>query len=234
MTKAELKTKYHKMTYAELVSEIKAAIGSLRDAQEKSIEILYYMKIFNRWNDEPMYKRTTWATWLMSEFNMREQTFRDNLLAWQHYPDVSRRYTPGLVPSIVRKCGSDNVPRVIKQLAAVEAAQKHPLKYEQIEAVIDKNRKPTLLPKRRIDVRDLQDKATQTEDRLREVTKAVVSKDEQISKLKATVRMLQAEKQGLIEENDALRKRVAELLATLIPMGNLAQQDQERNQSLSA
>ena len=214
--KKQLKSKYAGKSYEELVNQIHIEMGNLRKSQQKATEILYYMRLFGRWMDDPRYKKTVWGDWLMAEFNMRPSTFESNRYAWMSFPKESKKYGPGLPVAVKTKCGDRKVPIVLKAVEKREAAKKRPLKHEEIQKIIEQHQMPPVEKPPKPDLKLLETKAIQAEQETAKANKAIESKDEQIAKLKATVARLQhelAEKDHELAEKDKLLAMFAPIAA---------------------
>ena len=205
MTRDELKIKYGGLSYADLVSKIKKAQVLSKESQREMTEILCHMKVEHRWNDPPKYKKTTWRDWLMAEFNMLENTFDRNRLAWINYAEISEKYNAGLVPSIQHKCGAEKISTVLKAIDNAQKGKKIPLKREELQKFIDAEAKPKTEPPPRI---EWQEKYENERKINHDLLTENVSLKGQVEKLKNTVKELAGNLAAIHEERERQIKEI--------------------------
>lgn len=206
----ELKKKYDNQPIKTIEKEAKSTQGQAKDVYSNFIEILFYLERTQRFKENHVYKKSNFQQYLSFEYGIRFTTYHEARLAYGNFPEFSKKYTPQLVNAIKAKCGAEKLPGVIKEIEAKDADLKKPLPREGIQAIIDKNKKPEKPPVPKVDVKALEDKATTAQESAMKLEKVVLTKDEQITKLKATVKRQAVE----IAEKD---RRIAELEAMAIP-----------------
>ena len=207
----ELKTIYNGKKVNDIESEAKTNQGKSKKFYVQFLESLFYLERSGRYTENPKYKKSRFEQYISFEYGIHHQTYMDHRQAYQVYPDITFRHSPNLFALAKKKCGAKNVPVVFKEVKEKEQSLKRPIRKEEIQAIIINHAKPVRPPVPKPDVIQLQDKVKQTKEALKAVEKVVLTKDEQITKLKATVKRLQ-------EENDRLRKENEELTAMLAPI----------------
>lgn len=70
---------------------------------------------------------------------MRENTYREMMLAFELYPVEVEKYGGGLVAKVLRKCGSTKQKQVFKEIEAAATKLKTPIKLGKIENIIRKH-----------------------------------------------------------------------------------------------
>jgi len=200
----ELKAEYDSKSITEIEQEAKKTQGKAKEIHAEFIEILFYMERTGRYKENALYKNTGFPQYIEFQFGIRWATYHETRLALGNFPDFSKKYSPALVTSIKSKCGAKKTPAVIKQIEAKQAKRKTPLVREEIQEIVDKYRKPVVV-RPKPDIRLLKDQAIVAEQTVKEQGKVILTKDEQIVKLKATVKRLTAENAALRKENDELK-----------------------------
>ena len=182
MTKQELEKKYE----GKKIGEIEAEIGKNQDlsfdAQKRMTLALSYLRITNRYKENPQYKNSTFETYLKGQFNMRLGTFLEKERAIIRFPEEAKKYGIGLVAKVKRVVGAKKESAVFKEIK--ESQGKLPIKQAKIEAIIQKyapakeKKAPAVNWKMKYDLEVLAHMETKT---------ALQTAKAQIEKLKATV-----------------------------------------------
>jgi len=201
----QLKAKYDSQPIKAIEKEAKTTQVQAKDVYGNFVEILFYLERTQRFKENPLYKKSTFNGYLSFEYGLLYNSYHEKRLAMSNFPEFSKKYTPQLYSAIKKKCGSDKVAGVVKEIEAKDAKLKRPLDRAGIQEIIDKNRKPVKPKAEKPDVKMLQDKVITFQESSKKLEKVVMTKDEQITKLKATVKRLTDENEALRRENDELR-----------------------------
>ena len=210
----ELKAKYDKMKVAKIEQEAKNTQGEAKDLYVALIEILFYLERSGRYAENPKYKKSKFEQYVVFEFGIHHKTYTNHRKAYLVNPDIATRHSPNLYALTQKKCGESKVPTVFKEIQKKEQTLKRPIRKDEIQTIINKYAKPVTPKPKTPDVLEWQDKAIKAQETLKVVEKEAMSKDQQITKLKAAVVRLQ-------KENDDLRKERDELLNVMAPLAGI-------------
>lgn len=140
MIKEELKKKYD----GKLIDVLETQAGECRLLSRKNdrefIEILYYLKVTNRYKENKRYCKETFYSYIKDRFSLLKGTFEEKRKVYGDYPDEAGIYGPGLVAKTLKVCGSQNVKEVFTQICKAEENRKTPLSRERIDSIIEQNR----------------------------------------------------------------------------------------------
>uniref|UniRef100_A0A6H1Z9P6 Uncharacterized protein n=1 Tax=viral metagenome TaxID=1070528 RepID=A0A6H1Z9P6_9ZZZZ len=210
MTKKELKEMFGNMTTTRLLEKAHSYRGYMIGGQEKLTYVLCYLKMAGKFREIPRFKKSTWDDFLIAEFNIRPRTYQRWELAWFMFPEVSKKYNPGLAPSIQRKCGTAKIKEVMKEIDIKESEVKKPLQNFQIQEIVDKYRKPEVERPTRPAVVELQEQRDRNGKTIIDLTTVQEKQNQQITKLKEAVRATKEKEdeeiKKLKEENVKLRE----------------------------
>lgn len=181
-TREQLKQQYDGKAIGDIERLIKESRSTSFAAQREATLALSYLKMSGRFKENPQYKKSSFETYLMGQYNMRMGTFIENERAVIHYPKVAERYGIGLVAKVRRKCGAKAESAVFKEIAASQG--KGPIKQAKIETIIAKHSpapavKPPLV--------DWHAKYEAEATEHAETRRLLVEAKDQIERLKATV-----------------------------------------------
>jgi len=109
------------------------------------------------------------------------------------FPEVSKKYNPGLAPSIQRKCGTGKIKEIMKEIDIKESEVKKPLQNFQIQEIVDRYRKPEVEKPVRLDMVELQEQRDRNGKTIIDLTKAQESRDERIVKLTEAIKVRDVE-----------------------------------------
>ena len=184
MTREELRQRYDVMKIGEIESEIKEKHGLSFAAQKEVIYALSYLRASGRYKENPQYRKSSFETYILGQYNMKVGTFLENERAVLHYPEVAEKYGIGLVAKVHRKCGVKKAAQVFREIKEVQGSLKTPIKRAKIESVIEKHSAPLKPKVPAIDWRERYEReAAAHMDTKRELKEARA----QIERLKATV-----------------------------------------------
>lgn len=112
----QLKEKYD----AKQIDEIEALAKNANELQEMQhkefIGALFYLENTKRFKENPTYKAATFAEYTIGFYGLSVQTYNHYRFAYFRYPAESEKYGPGTIMNIVKKCGGEMVPTVIKAI----------------------------------------------------------------------------------------------------------------------
>lgn len=206
MTKQELKKKYEEKKIGEIEAEIGKNQSLSFDAQKRMVLALSYLRMTNRYKENPQYKNSSFTTYLQGQFNMRMGTFMEKERAIIRFPEEAKKYGIGLVAKVHRVVSAKNEKAVFKEIR--ESQGKLPIKQAKIEAIIQKYapvkepKAPTVDWKMKYDMEVLAHMETKT---------ALKTAKAQIEKLKATV----VELRPLRDMKEAMMPFVTQVMGTV-------------------
>lgn len=221
MTEQQLKQRLSKQfgTHAvqDIEAEIKKTSKKVDSAARALTERLYYLEFSLRFKENPKHKRSSFQTYLETEFGIRHQQYKMWRLIFTRFSEQAEEVGIGTAQSIIRKCGIKNaddgftyvidhirqnpqtrqheIPKLIDSAPVVQAAQQA----KQSKAKMKATAKTTTPPVKPDIVRE--------RDELLE----------QNAKLKATVEVLKTENAALKAELDTLRKSAIKARQELAP-----------------
>jgi len=107
-----------------LKKDIKISIESSLESRKNATFALYHLKTSGRFKENPLYKKSSFASYLEGVYNIREGSFNESVRAFLTFPKESVKYGVGLVSKIHRKCGSSKEKQVLKEIKEKEKALK--------------------------------------------------------------------------------------------------------------
>ena len=190
-TKEKVVSEFDSVPLAELETQAKTLAVSSMDYQFKMYEILVYIKDGKRWMENPLYKRSSFWQYLDDIFTIREQTYRENVLAMQKHPEFAKQYGVGLVSKVRRECGALRVSKVHTAIEDESAKRKKPLTRLNIAKIIEKHTDVKKKIKKVInDWKSMYEVECAAHDNTKESLRAALATvcdlEEQIEKLKVT------------------------------------------------
>jgi hypothetical protein len=189
-TYEELQKIYDKKKVSQIEAEAKETQGKSKDIYVVFLETLFYLERSHRFRENPTYTKSSFETYIQAEYGMSHRAYLDHRQAYAIHPDIAFRHSPALFASAKKKCGAEKVGHVFKEVQKKERTLNRPIRVDEIKAIIHQNAKPTKPAAPKPDITTLQvqvEKTQQVEQELKAVEKTVLSKDEQIEKLKAAV-----------------------------------------------
>jgi len=198
MTKEEIIKRYKGKSIGEIEAEISANRNNSAEAQQKMVYGLCALKYSGRWKENPVYKTSSFETYLMGMWSIRSGTFRDWEHAYLHFPEEAKRYGTGVVAKARRECGAVKEKRVLSEINALQKERKQPITRQAIDKVIEKYTPPKAEKQSKPDAAwwemkyNEEAKAHHDEIKAHNETKQELKEArEQIERLKATVLELQ-------------------------------------------
>jgi len=132
-----LKQKFDSLSIDKIETDAQLLRSSMLDSQENLYEILYYLKFTYRFRENKQYKKANWTNYLQEIFGISELQFHNNINAWFQFPKEAKELGPGLITTIRKKCGLENVKPVVNKIMVLKE-RTHP----KIMDIIEKNRSP--------------------------------------------------------------------------------------------
>jgi len=200
---------YEKKTIVEIEKDIKTSIESSLESRKDVTFALYHLKTSGRFKENPLYKKSSFASYLEGVYNIREGSFNESVRAFLTFPKESVKYGVGLVSKIHRKCGSSKEKQVLKEIKEKEKSLKTPIKRGQIAKIITQHAKPS--PPAKPAYKSLYENELRMhqvlKERYHDVSTELVAAKEQIEKLKKTIIGLRAIADA-VNEYDGMREPV--------------------------
>ncbi len=180
--------KYDGITITELEAKVEQFRTQSRENQKEMYECLEYLRLSNRFKENPRYKKATFWVYLEDRFTIRENTYRENMRAFSKFPEYSCEYGVGMVAKVDRECGGMRVEKVFSEIQREAAIHKTPLSRAKMGDIIQKNRLTRKIEKKITDWKSMyvHEKAAhdQTKAALRTAVRKVEELNEQIAKLR--------------------------------------------------
>ena len=184
MTKQQLKKMYDGKKIGEIEAEARKNHGLSTEAQGRMIEALSYLRMSGRHKENPKHKNSSFWSYLMDQFNMREKTFREMERAFTYFPEETKLYSVGMVAKVRRNCGAKKEKAVFAEIAKAQGKLKTPIKREKIKAIIQAN---SPVEKKKDPVIDWRGRYVAEVEAHSETKNQLSAAREQIEKLKKTV-----------------------------------------------
>ena len=184
MIKEALKQRYDGKKIGEIEGEIKTNHNLSIEGQREMTFALTYLRITGRYKENPLYRESSFAAYLIGQYNMREATFMERERAFLHFYDETKRYGVGLVAKVHRLCGAKKEAVVFKAIKKAEDALQTPIKQEKIESIIIAHAPP---PKEKPIRVDWEEKYNREYAAHQETKHQLLEAKDQIEKLKKTV-----------------------------------------------
>ena len=188
----KLKGKYDAKNIVEIEAECTGHIDKYAKNRMNFILTLYYLDRTNRYKDNPIYKNSTFESYIKSKFNLRYSTYDKERFAFISCPEATAKWGAGLIGKIKDKCGAGNVIEVINKIEAI----KNPT-HERIDTVISQFAKKQKPNKVKMSARDYEHENARQGKTIAEYIQIIKEKDEQVERLKLTVASLRAENEDL-------------------------------------
>jgi predicted nucleic acid-binding Zn-ribbon protein len=199
--------KYDKLSIGEIEERIEKSFLQSRQSQKEMYEMLYYLYTTKRFKENPRYKKVSFDTYLQDNFNIRMNTFRENVRAFTNYSDFAVEYGAGLVTKIANICGAKKISKVISEIEKEEKTHKNGLNRAVIENIIQKNATPKI-EKQVTDWKAMYEAEAAAHEATKQALRVAVTK---VKELQDQVRKLKVTAQGVIhtrEHKPAMRPAV--------------------------
>lgn len=175
---------------------IDMCIRDKRYLEKNIIEILIYLKTSGRYKENHRYERSSFYQYIEDRFNIRKNTYMEMQIAFCKFPVETIEYGVGLVCKVRRLCGPVKSANVFKLIKDTETYLNKEIKREWIEKIIQKH---AIVPKKesadKVDWKALYEaecaRHEKTKLMLKEANRLIIEKNEQIKKLKNTIKKLQ-------------------------------------------
>jgi len=194
----KLKKKYDEKKINDIEGDVEHFKKHHVSAQKAMVEVLHYLEVTERYKENPSYKASPFDVYINDRFCIRKTTYMDMRIAFHNFREESLKYGPGLVSSIKKKCGAENMRTVLDEIKTADSKTKKPISRKKIQDVMDKYRKePVVKQTPVIETVDWKAKY-ETEKAARIATeKELETAKEQIARLKATVLRLRSAQQAI-------------------------------------
>ena len=198
------KEDYDKMTIGDIEAEIKFHHSNSVEEKKKFIFGLQYLKHTGRFRENPVYKKSSFANYLLGEYNMRINSFEESARAFSKYPEESEKYGVGMIAKIRRQCGVKKEKEVIEEIKKTDNQIKARIRRDKIDEIIKRNSKK--IPPQKATYKELymteKYMHERTLERYRDVLQQLKEANAQIQKLKTTIISLRSNEFNSLEEND--------------------------------
>lgn len=190
MNKDELKKKYEGKTIAELESDIRSNMSLSREAQVEMIESLMYLKVTQRFKENPRYKNSSFKIYLEDNFGIREGTFMEQSRAIGLFRDEVLKHGIGLVAKTVSWCGKVKALEAFSEINKIPLVKQKGVPRAKIEQIIQSHKDPRRIVKEHTDWHSMylaeQTEHNATKEKLRAAQKKIFDLEAQVVKLKNT------------------------------------------------
>ena len=224
--KEELKNRYREKKLSVIESFALQYRDQSIELRKDFIMALYYLQFTRRFRENPAYKKESFEAYVNDIFHLRIGTFNQERWAFIKHESSSIKHGPGLITKIKKVCGSLNVKKVIDKIEDAESKRKTPLPRNKKEAIILNHAlpvkdKPYKEPKGVVEA-----KLQKAEKTIQENGKIKIEKDDQIVKLKATVRALKVENAKLKAEVEKFKAKEREFVNILSPLSDFMEREE--------
>lgn len=199
MTKKQKKEpgKYDGMTLIVLETKIDELHLLSKESQKDMYEILDYLRTSGRYKENEMYARSNFWKYIEDRFSILEGTFRQNKDIFEKHPETAVKYGQGLIAKIRRKCGKEKTKTVLDQIEKKEKSLKKRILRNQIEEIIETNKKPENPDKIKTTISDWKSMYhrectlhEKTKESLRDAMSEIAELHDQVKKLKKSAKKI--------------------------------------------
>jgi hypothetical protein len=187
-----LKMKYDTVSIENLEEICKRFTTKAADYRSEFILSLYYLERTKRYKENPIYTKSSFEIYINNLFNLRYSTYKKERFAFISFPDLAKKWGPGLIDKIRHKCGAGKVVDVVNLIELQPN-----INHNQIEKIIKDNSKPIDLNKtnkqNKMSLKELEKENIKNTKTIAEYIKTIWEKDAQIAKLIMTVQRLTSE-----------------------------------------
>jgi len=189
-----LQKKYDEKRITEIEKDVEHFKKHANSAEKSMVETLHYLETTERFKENASYKNSTFDVYVKDRFCITPTTYQSMRKAYHFYRDEAIKYGPGLIKSIEKKCGTNNVKHVLDEIKAADSKTKKPISRSKIQEVIEKNAKSKPVPKlpKMKDETDWKRKYKVEKSARVATEKELEAAKEQIARLKDTVLRLKA------------------------------------------
>lgn len=190
----DLKKQYDAMSIADLEVTARDANASQAASHKQFIGIMFYLEHTKRFKENPIYANSTFAAYVKAIYGLSFQTYERYRFAYFRYEKESDEFGAGTIMHIVNRTGREAVSDVIKDFR-----KEKKLNPGKMETIIEKYAKPRLKARKaRPTYKDIERELIAEKKKNAELHKMLKARDEQIERLKATVRKYEAGINSLI------------------------------------
>jgi len=188
-----------KKTIEEIETMAKDEYKSLCESQKNFTLFLFYLERSNRWRESKQYKKGTFSQYIRAAFGIPYQQYFSKRQAVVAFGDKIETYGIGNVTKAIKKCGGiAGAKRAIDEIITEDNKLKNPISNEKIQSIIKKHtKKPTVTNRQYESAADLRAVINQKDKLIHEQKIMIKDYEEQIARLKATIKQMQSEKYEL-------------------------------------
>jgi hypothetical protein len=199
----------NKLNIGEIENLILSSKTSSNHARRFFIITLAYIETHQRFRENPHYKNADFQDYLYDKFHIRLGSYQKERRAFVSYPEEAIKFGPGMVTKVLAKCGDEKARIAIEEIRKADKSLKNGVGRKRINEIINKHSKKTEKTKtnamKLAEMRKELDSAYEEIDRLNLLLNEKDEKDEQIQRLKETVKRLKTENAKLIIEVSTLK-----------------------------
>lgn len=137
-----LKEKLDKKSIKDIEGSIDENKQLVWEHSKEEIIYLFYLKRTSRFKENPMYKNSTFDTYINDRFCIREKTFNERLMAFVSFPEEAAKYGPKVISSIKKKCGINKLKTVLEEIKKEDSKTKDIINRDKITKIISKYELP--------------------------------------------------------------------------------------------
>lgn len=184
----KLNKQYSNKKIGDIEKEIKASNVLSLEARKEATFALLYLKHSSRYKENPVYRKSSFESYLIGCHNIRPKTFAETVRGFDLFDEETKRYGIGLVSKVARKCGKKNQKQVLAEIQKADSNLKNPIQRAKIETIIEKHARPEL-PKNNYKTMYFNEvrQHEATKERYKDVVSELKAAKKQIEKLQATV-----------------------------------------------
>lgn len=135
----ELKSKYDSRPIMDVEREVEESKSLHQTAHEEMILALFYLERTARFKENPRYAKSSFANYVKDRFGVSWNAYQRARVVYVTMPEEAREFGPGLVGSVVARCGSGVAPKVFSDIRAAQEKRKTEMPRAEIEKIVDKH-----------------------------------------------------------------------------------------------
>lgn len=135
----ELKAKYDSQPIVDVEREVEESKALHQTAHEEMILALFYLERTARFKENPRYAKSSFAQYVKDRFGISWNAYLRARIVYVTLPGEARDFGPGLVGSVVARCGSGLASKVFSDIRAAQSKRKTELPRAEIEKIVSKH-----------------------------------------------------------------------------------------------
>jgi len=163
------------------------------DAQRTFINALHYLQTSKRYKENRVYGKSTFREYLKMRFNMPQSRYEEMKRVYVSFANEAEEHGVGFVSDVVKKCGSVGAIKVFDALKEEQAARKKPISMKRKHDIVAQYTPSDVMKSERNDWRG---SYLLEVEKNRKLMMKLAEKDEQIERLKETVKRLENGEHG--------------------------------------